>query len=160
MSGAWREKIPWALRVTRACLTLANPWYERLRQEVALTQAEAHTQSERFWLKSDEPDFARTLLLQRPKFWLFRCDQKRACGDFVVVDMASPLRDKRRAYVLDLKLGAALKEGGGGAGVQLRHALSAVADIASRYQVIQAETPYVVLTGDGTALLARLGLYR
>jgi hypothetical protein len=149
--------FPWTLPVRRSDLTLANPWYEVLRASLSLTQTEAHTQSERFWFKNDEKDFARELLSRRPKHWLFRCDQRRACGDFVVVDMSSPRPAGRLAFVVDLKQGADLKQGGGGAGAQLLNASRAVEDVADRYQVLASGASFSLLTGDRRLLLAFLG---
>jgi hypothetical protein len=124
---------------------------------LSLTQAEAHTQSERFWFKNDEKDFARELLARRPKYWLYRCDQRRACGDFVVVDMSSPHIASRLAWVIDLKQGAELKQGGGGAGAQLLKAPQAIEDIALRYGVLSLGASFSLLTGDRRLLLAFLG---
>jgi hypothetical protein len=38
--------------------------------------------------------------------WVFRCDQRRFAGDFVVVDMSEPRPERRWVVVLDLKMGA------------------------------------------------------
>ena len=75
------------------------------------------------------------------------------CGDFLVVDMSSPDHKRRRAFVMELKSGAPLRLGGGGAGVQLRNAGKAVRDVALASGVLDAEAPYELVTGDGERLL-------
>ncbi len=87
----------------------------------------------------------------------FRSNQRAFSGDFVVVDVSSPAKGRRRAFVVDLKQGAPVRVGGGGAGVQLKNAANVVRDIA-RAGALDEESPYELLTGDGSALLAYFGV--
>jgi hypothetical protein len=112
--------------------------------------------SERYALKSDEKPFVRELLARKRNLWVFRCDQRRFAGDFVVVDMSEPSPARRQVVVLDLKMGAPLVLGGGGAGVQLTQAQLAVDGVAARKGVIPTGTPYVLATGDKAAMLTFL----
>ena len=110
-----------------------------------------------FGLCEDERSFVRELLRARPQFWVFRSNQHAFCGDFVLVDMSSPRRERRAVFVLDLKRGAALREGGGGAGVQLTRARAAVDEIAARWSAIAAGACYRLITGDRRGVIAFLG---
>ena len=80
------------------------------------------------------------------------------CGDFVVVDVSSPSRSRRRAFVLDLKHGARLRTGGGGAGVQLRNAPRVVQEVALATGVLDAAASFELLTGDAGLILSFLGV--
>jgi hypothetical protein len=107
-----------------------------------------------FAFKNDEEGFARALLLRQSRIWLYRSNQRAFCGDFVAVDMSSPKPSQRRAFVLELKRGAPLRTGGGGAGVQLRNAERAVRDLAGA--VLGDEPAWDAVTGDGERILAWL----
>ena len=61
-----------------------------------------------------------------------------------------------QVVVLDLKLGAPLVLGGGGAGIQLTQAQQAVDALVARQGVIAPGTPYELATGDKAAILAFL----
>jgi hypothetical protein len=111
-----------------------------------------------FALCDDELGFARALLDKRSQHHLFRSNQRAFCGDFVVVDVSSPEVARRRAVVLDLKQGAPLRVGGGGAGVQLRNADQAVRDLARSSGALGDEAPFEVLTGDTREVLAFFGV--
>lgn len=94
-----------------------------------------------FELCPDEVLFARSLMdgplqqgLRKHNLALFRADQRRFCGDFICVDVSGPpqvqgelLLPRWDVFVLDLKRGAPLQIGGGGAGIQLRNAAGAAA---------------------------------
>jgi hypothetical protein len=113
-----------------------------------------------FAFKNDEQGFARELLARKTEIWLFRSNQHAFCGDFVVVDVSSPSPARRRAFVLDLKHGAKLRPGGGGAGVQLRNASRVVRDVALATGALEAAAPFELLTGDAGLILAFLGARR
>ncbi|MFP2932934.1 hypothetical protein ACLESO_48855 [Pyxidicoccus sp. 3LG] len=147
---------PIVLPVTLPLLGHANPWALLLAKEEGHSLATASLLSERYALKSDEKPFVRELLDRKRNLWVFRCDQRRFAGDFVVVDMSEPRPARRQVVVLDLKMGAPLVLGGGGAGVQLTHAQDAVDGVARRKGVIPPGTPYVLATGDKGAMLAFL----
>ena len=109
-----------------------------------------------FRFKNDELRFARQLVRRKSNYWVFRSNQQKFCGDFIVVDMSSPDTERRRVYVLDLKQGAALKIGGGGAGAQFKNAAQAVASVWLHTGAVAKEAEFVMLSGDRQALLAYL----
>jgi hypothetical protein len=111
-----------------------------------------------FAFVNDEALFAKELLVRAPQMWLFRTNQRRFSGDFVVVDMSSPVVDKRRSWVLDLKRGAPLRLGGGGAGIQLKNAPFALAEIAATTGVLEAPVRAERVVGDRRAVLRHLGV--
>ena len=113
-----------------------------------------------FSFRNDEKDFVLALLAQKPNLWIFRCNQRHFCGDFVIVDMSSPSPEHRRVVVLDLKQGAPRKRGGGGAGVQLRNAQTAVMYIAQQTRIIPHNTSYELLVGDRHAIQEDLSSVR
>lgn len=113
-----------------------------------------------FALHEDERAFAFLLLSHQPHYWLFRSNQRRFCGDFIVVDMSSPLKEGRRVFVLDLKQNTNLKVGGGGAGVQFRHAGRAVRTIARLTGELLRDAAFEKAVGDKDQLLAYLGVDR
>ncbi|WP_434381477.1 hypothetical protein [Melittangium boletus] len=151
---------PIVLPITPPLLGHANPWALLLRQEVDCSVATAALLSERYALKNDEKPFVRELLRRKPNLWVFRCDQRRFAGDFVVVDMSEPRREHRWVVVLDLKQGAPLVRGGGGAGVQLVNAALAVEALAEPRGLLAPGARYELATGDKDVLLAFLGAGR
>jgi hypothetical protein len=151
---------PIVLPVSLPLLGHANPWALLLAKEEGYPLSTASLLSERYALKSDEKPFVRELLRRKRNLWAFRCDQRRFAGDFVVVDMSDPRPERRWVVVLDLKLGAPLVLGGGGAGVQLTQAQAAVDDLATRHGIIPAGARYELATGDKAAMLAYLSAGR
>ena len=109
-----------------------------------------------FRFKNDERRFALALLAAKPNLWLFRTNQLASCGDFVAVDMSSPDPRQRVVWALDLKQGAPLQRGGGGAGDQLRNVPSALRELALRFRVLERGASQHLLTGDAAAVLAVL----
>ena len=106
-----------------------------------------------FALSEDELRFAREVLAERPCYWVFRSNQRAFCGDFVLVDMSSPRPERRRVFVVDLKRGATVREGGGGAGVQLTRARAAVDAIATRFRAVPRGAAFRLVTGDRARIL-------
>lgn len=151
-------KPPIVLRLSPALLAFANPWPLLLMDDPRFSLSSALRMSERFSFKNDEKSFVRELLFRKSNFWIFRSDQQGFCGDFVIVDMASPLKKLRSVAVIDLKQGAPLKVGGGGAGVQFKNALLAVQAVAKEFEVITAEAPITLLSGDKEELLKYWGI--
>lgn len=76
-------------------------------------ERQAPGQAWAFRLCPDELRFARRLLEARTQLWLFRSDQRRACADFVVVDMSAPEPGNRTAHVIEVKLGRPVRTGRG-----------------------------------------------
>jgi hypothetical protein len=117
-----------------------------LAEQLQTSWSKARGELEAYALSGPETAFARALLRRKRNLWLYRCHQRRFCGDFVVVDMsaASP----RPARVLELKAGEVPKAGCGG--WQLRAAAEAVASLEGAH-------PHTCWTGDGEGLLEVLG---
>jgi hypothetical protein len=104
---------------------------------------------EMFELSGPELEFARLLLERRRNFWLYRTNQRHACGDFLVVDMSAP-RD-RRAYALELKSGEPVRVGVGGRQfLGLDTALAELDDVIGAGLVVTAQ-------GDGDAMMRWIG---
>lgn len=62
-----------------------------------------------FGLHPHERRVVRVLAERHPELWVFRPDQRRACGDLVIVDMSARL-GARRCLVLELKQRAPLRD--------------------------------------------------
>lgn len=110
-----------------------------------------------FEFGSDERGFCLRLVGRKTNLWLFRSNQRRFCGDFVVVDMSCPLPDARTVAVIDLKRSQPLRRGGGGAGVAFRNAADAVAEIARSTGVVSPDHEAELVTGAAAEVLAWLG---
>jgi len=106
-----------------------------------------------FDMRSHERAFVKTVLARRRHLWLFRTNQRRSCGDFIAIDMSSPRRANRRAYVMELKTGERLVIGG--ARLQCAHYGAAVAELVAR-DIVEDTSPVELLYGDGPAVLAYL----
>lgn len=110
-----------------------------------------------FAFKSDEYFFARELVMHKPNFWVFRCNQKAFCGDFLIVDMSAPKAADRALWLLDLKEGCPLHDGAGPAGAQMIRAARAVAAVHERYDAVPAAQVPTKLVGTASALLTYFG---
>lgn len=108
-----------------------------------------------FDLTADERQFVDGLIRRHRRFWVFRSNQRRFCGDFVVVDMSSPNPGYRPVWVIDLKHGSRLHLGGGGAGIQLRNRHLAVRELV-RGGVTGTETRPHAVVGDRRVVLEHL----
>jgi len=106
---------------------------------------------ERFALSSREERFARSLLKTKRNLWLFRCNQKRFCGDFIVVDMASAAVHMRPSYALELKQGGDLKVDCG-PGVQMARLDDAIVELIEQ-GVLQVGSPFIRVSGNGPEIL-------
>jgi hypothetical protein len=109
-----------------------------------------------FELTPGERAFTLELARRKTNLWLFRSNQRRFCGDFVVIDMSSAQPAQRSVWVIDLKMNRPLKLGGGGAGVAFRNADAAVGEIATSTGAILPGTALEKVTGDGDVVLAHL----
>jgi hypothetical protein len=145
--------LPFLLELPRRALARRDLVPALLRRASGVARADLPRAVEAFALKNDELSFARALLVRRSQLRLFRSNQRAFCGDFVVIDVSSPAVERRRAVVLDLKHGARLRVGGGGAGIQLRNAELAVRDLARTTSVLAEEAPFDMVTGDSGAVL-------
>src|SRR5689334_9161520 len=109
---------------------------------------------DQFDMRSHERAFAKTVLARRSHLWLFRTNQRRSCGDFIAIDMSSPRRRDRRAYVMELKMGGRLVVGG--AHLQYAQHAAAIDEIVAR-GLLDASSPVALLHGDGAAVLEHIG---
>lgn len=97
-----------------------------LSRRAELSNSQAWRWLEVYALSGPETVFAKGVLTRKRNLWLYRCHQRRFCGDFVLVDMSAPV-ELRAAWVLELKLGEPLRFDVGG--VQLQQAGEAVAEV-------------------------------
>lgn len=110
-----------------------------------------------FAFKNDERRFAISLLERHARFWLFRTHQGRFAGDFVAVDMSERRVARRNAWCIDLKRGAKVVLGGGGAGNAFVGLDALIDRLARERGVITSDHPLVRATGDGARLVEVLG---
>ena len=115
--------------------------------------AEAFRMRERFSMSSREQTFVRQLLRRKRNLWLFRCNQRLFCGDFIVVDMSPPVGAHRSAVVLELKARTPLKRGGG---LQVRGAPEALAELVAK-GVLDQSSGWSCWTGGEEEVLDWLG---
>lgn len=146
--------------VTAITVRLSRPWaLRRVTLAQVLTPVapgHVHLALAAFRLTPREERFARRLITRCPQWWVWRTHQRRFAGDFVLVDMSCPVPAHRIVWVVDLKLGAPLRLGGGGCGVQLRNAPDAAQELVDARVV--GEPPAVQLaTGGATQLLELCG---
>jgi hypothetical protein len=135
----------------RAPSTLRLPFWAatRFRLEAILaSQALGVRLCEVFALAGPELAFARAVLTRRRNVWLYRTNQRHACGDFVAIDMSAP-RD-RRAYALELKSDEPVRLGAGG--VQLAGLDLAIAEL----RPVLGDGPVITARGGAAAMLAWL----
>jgi hypothetical protein len=109
---------------------------------------------DQFDMRSHERAFVKDVLGRRSNLWLFRTNQRRSCGDFIAIDMSSPVRSDRHAFVMELKMGEPLVLGG--ARLQCAHHGSAIDELVAR-EILEATSPVQLLYGDGAAVLTHLG---
>jgi hypothetical protein len=143
--------LPLAIRIPRRALARRDAFFSTLMAAIRPPPAAAALAIGAYAFKNDEEGFARALLAAHARLWLYRSNQRAFCGDFVVVDMSSPRPSRRRALVLELKHGAPLRFGGGGAGVQLVNAERAVHELSGA--VLGEGARWDLLTGDGERML-------
>lgn len=145
------SKRPLTLRLPKRAVARADGFVRRLRHVQRRDPSAKLVQA--FAFKNDELPFARRLLEAHTRIWLFRCNQHAFAGDFVAVDMSSADVASRRAWCLDLKLGAPVRLGGGGAGNAFVRLPLAIAEIARVHGVLSTAHPVTRVTGDGRALV-------
>jgi hypothetical protein len=107
-----------------------------------------------FALSRPERWFARRLLERKRNLWLFRCNQRALCGDFIVVDMSARTPKLRVTVVVELKSRVELVLGGGGAGNQFQNTSAALDELAKAKHVTAGETPVTLACGDPHGVLA------
>ena len=148
-----RSKQPLTLRLPFAMVDR----HLRLEQILAAEPSRSWAQSlpllTVFALTRPEKRFACRLLQRKRNIWLFRCNQRGFCGDFIAVDMSAELPRLRSATVIELKSGVSLRFGGAGAGKQLQRAYAAVAELVATEGVIAKDSPVTLACGDGDEVL-------
>lgn len=108
---------------------------------------------EMFLLGGPELAFARLLLERRRNLWLYRCNQRHFCGDFIAIDMSAPRH--RRTYALELKMNEPVKVGAGGR--QFAGLDGALAELAEVRGAPASDPLVLTAQGDGGALFDWLG---
>ncbi len=106
------------------------PWVVR---GLALPRQRERRVMSAFAMTRPEHRFALELLERKRNLWLYRCNQRRSCGDFAIIDMSVAL-PLRAVTVLELKTGAHPRPGGGG--LQVRNA-AALRDALAREGVLE-----------------------
>jgi len=96
---------PSFLRLPRASLVRRNVVSTLVRHRVDARGSVRAAITHAFAFKDDELLFARALLAIQSRLWLYRTNQRAFAGDFVVVDLSSPVVARRPVYALDLKRG-------------------------------------------------------
>jgi len=145
------SKRPLTLKLPRRALSRADGFVRLLRRGRRVVDRRLVAA---FAFKNDELPFARRVLDAHARIWLFRCNQQAFAGDFVAVDMSARDVELRRAWCLDLKLGAPVRLGGGGAGNAFVRLDRAIHEIAREHGVLTPSHDVVRATGDGRALAA------
>ena len=154
-------EVPWTLHLPATLLLRGFSLARLLARDPKRSWSEGYRLLERFELRSHERGFALTLLQRRSNLWLFRCDQRRFCGDFVVVDMSAPRPVDRRVHLLELKQNEPLIVGARGERHQMANYGYAVEHIADTAGIIPAGHPCSLIYGDPSLTLRffRLTLY-
>jgi hypothetical protein len=124
--------------------------HRRLEQVLADDPTRSWSQSLRllpcFALSGPEQRFARQLLQRKRNIWLFRCNQRRFCGDFIIVDMSAARLKHRSVAILELKSHEKLTLDGG-AGIQFRNATAAVEELANVDRVVSHKARFMRVCG-------------
>jgi hypothetical protein len=147
------SRLPLLLWLPRAFAVGQRSWARVLDRELAGEVRPAVTW--RYALSPDEKRFVRVLLRRHSQLWCWRTDQQARAGDFALVDMSAPDPANRRWFVVDVKLEAPLRRGGGGAGNQLVNAGRVGRVLATRGLVGKGTAP-VLLTGDRRELVREI----
>jgi hypothetical protein len=108
---------------------------------------------ERFDVSGPEKAFVLEVFQRHANLRVFRCNQRRFCGDVVLVDMSAPEPARRRTYVVELKAGEPLAIGG--KRVQWASHGGALAELAGA-GVITAASPVELVQGDPAVVLDHL----
>jgi hypothetical protein len=133
--------------MTIATLTVRLP--HRLAED-GLALARAVTDS-CFALRRPEHRFVHRMQREHTHVWLFRCNQRRFCGDFVAVVMSAGAPERRASCPIELKQRAPLRIDRARR-IQLANHRAALAEIAERLGIITQESPVVALLGDPDAV--------
>jgi hypothetical protein len=130
------------LRLPRAALA---------RRDAIVRLADNEIERSLFAFKCDELAFARTLLERHPNYWLYRTSQRAFAGDFAIVDLSSPRRDRRRVLAVELKRGERVRR------ISIRNAGAVVRALADA-GVVDSRAPIATIAGDARCVLWQLGV--
>ncbi|MCO4771978.1 MAG: hypothetical protein KDA24_18245 [Deltaproteobacteria bacterium] len=106
----------------------------------------------RLRLSGPEQRFALGLLDRRRNYWLWRCDQSAACGDFAVVDVSDARPEHRTLWLIELKERSDWRPG---RGLQLRAANDACDELRAMGAIGETTRPRL-REGSTTASLRAL----
>ena len=146
-------EAPWTLRLPFWLATRGFGLARLLAGDPERSWTEGYRLLERFELGGPEQRFTLALLRRRTNLWVFRCDQRRFCGDFIVVDMSDPRPDRRRVYCVELKQNVSLMLDARGDSVQLVNHAQAVDHIARSAEIIAEGAPPRLVYGDPDEVL-------
>ena len=151
------RKPPIIVQLTPESVRCARGIHRLFAEQPRWSRNQVRILNAMFDFKSDERAFARALLEQKPHLWVFRCNQQRFCGDFILIDMSCPDIEGRRVLALEMKERGRLKVGSG-AGFQLRNAARAVAAISRETGIVVEGAPFETVVGGKGELASFLGL--
>jgi hypothetical protein len=126
-----------------------------IKRELRGSWSEGYRLLERFDMSGPERVLVKTVLERRTNLWLFRANQRLACGDFLAVDMSPAGVADRRVHVIELKTGEPLVLGG--ARAQCARHREAVEELVAR-GILAAESRVELVYGDSAAVLGHLGI--
>ena len=147
---------PLILHLPPSCLDQGLDVARLLSHDDRFSWSHGYRLLEQFAMREPEKRFVRVLLRERSNLRLFRTNQRKWCGDFIVVDMSSPEPSKRRIYVLELKAGEQLTEAGE-THRQLAGYAQAVAEIARDHGIVAANSTATLLVGSPEDVLGFFG---
>lgn len=150
------KKPPITLQLNKTAVSGPNGMKDYLSGLGRWTRFQLRVLYGMFGFCSTEKAFARDLLCSEHPFCVFRSNQRKFCGDFVIVDMSQRKRRARKVYLVEMKERIALKVDKG-AGFQCRNGRAALEAIAQETGIIPPDAPYEKLVGDRAHLLEYLG---
>lgn len=145
---------PHLLRLHAATLRRPDAIHALVSRAIRPRRADWARAVHTYAFKCDEHGFARELLGARTELWLYRCNQRAYCGDFVVVDVSCPWPELRQAWAIELKLRTIFRVGVGG--IQLRHVDSAREELV-RAGVLDPSRPISTVLGSAGDVLSWFG---
>lgn len=148
---------PLVLHLPSSCLDQGLDVARLLSNDERFSWSHGYRLLEQFAMREPEKRFVRVLLRERTNLRVFRTNQRRWCGDFVVVDMSSPQPASRRVYVLELKAGQVVTEAGE-THRQLSRYADAVAEIARDQGIVEAGATPTLLVGSPEDVLSFFGI--
>jgi len=147
---------PLVLHLPASCLDAGLDVARLLSNDDRFSWTHGYRLLEQFAMREPEKRFVRALLRARSNLWVFRTNQRKWCGDFVVVDMSSPAVGERRVYVLELKASGSLTPASE-THRQLSGHAAAVAEIAELHGVVGSAAVPTLLIGSPEEVLRFFG---